>query len=104
PQGPKGEPITILSRCNRLVVMVTHQNSWHSVSRNVSNYNRCCLSNYYFSKVSAEGTEYFHITSFRGRPEQPIRDLVLRTDISLRTALRHLFPKESPRLHTTTIN
>jgi Rps23 Pro-64 3,4-dihydroxylase Tpa1-like proline 4-hydroxylase len=93
PQGPKGKPITILSRCNRLVVMVTHQSSWHSVSRNVSNNNRCCLSNYYFSEVSVEGTEYFHITSFRGRPEQPIRDLVLRTDISLRTALRRLFPK-----------
>jgi Rps23 Pro-64 3,4-dihydroxylase Tpa1-like proline 4-hydroxylase len=93
PQGPKNEPITIVSRFNRLVVMVTHQSSWHSVSRNVSNNSRCCLSNYYFSEVSVEGSEYFHITSFRGRPEQPIRDLVLRTDTWLRTALRRPFPK-----------
>jgi len=92
PGGPEGRPTTILSRFNRLVVMVTHQGSWHSVSRNVSNRLRCCVSNYYFSKEPPGGTEYFHVTSFRGRPEQPIRDMVLRTDIWLRTAIRRLFP------------
>ena len=92
PAGPEGRPTTILSRFNRLVVMVTHQGSWHSVSRNVSNRVRCCVSNYYFSKEPPGGAEYFHVTSFRGRPEQPIRDMVLRTDIWLRTAIRRLFP------------
>jgi Rps23 Pro-64 3,4-dihydroxylase Tpa1-like proline 4-hydroxylase len=92
PDGPEGRSTTILSRFNRLVVMLTHQGSWHSVSRNVSNRLRCCVSNYYFSKEPPGGTEYFHVTSFRGRPEQPIRDMVLRTDIWLRTAIRRLFP------------
>jgi Rps23 Pro-64 3,4-dihydroxylase Tpa1-like proline 4-hydroxylase len=48
PDGPKGSPTTIVSKFNRLVVMVTHRNSWHSVSKNVSRHNRCCVSNYYF--------------------------------------------------------
>jgi Rps23 Pro-64 3,4-dihydroxylase Tpa1-like proline 4-hydroxylase len=93
PEGPEKTPTEILSRFNRLVVMVTHRGSWHSVTRNVSAKNRCCVSNYYFSHRPVGGTEYFHVTSFRGRPEQPVRDLVLRADIWLRTALRRIFPK-----------
>lgn len=93
PDGPKGKQITIESRFNRLAVMVTHQKSWHSVSPVTVDAARCCLSNYYFSQQSPEPGDYFHVTSFRGRPEQGLRDLVLRADIRLRTALRRLFPK-----------
>lgn len=81
------------SRFNRLAIMVTHTRSWHSVSKVVDDGQRCCVSNYYFSPDPAEQNEYFHVTSFRGRPEQGLRDLVLRGDIALRTALRKLFPK-----------
>ena len=35
PDGPTGKPVTIVSKFNRLVVMVAHKGSWHSVSRNV---------------------------------------------------------------------
>jgi Rps23 Pro-64 3,4-dihydroxylase Tpa1-like proline 4-hydroxylase len=93
PEGPRGEPVTIVSRFNRLVVMVTHEKSWHSVSANRTSRSRCCVSNYYFSKEPVGGHEYFHVTSFRGRPEQPVRDVVLRADIWLRMALRKLFPQ-----------
>jgi hypothetical protein len=93
PEGPKGEQITIESRFNRLAVMITNKNSWHSVSEVQVDQSRCCVSNYYFSKASPEDTEYFHVTSFRGRPEQRVRDLVLRADIALRMGLRKLFPK-----------
>jgi Rps23 Pro-64 3,4-dihydroxylase Tpa1-like proline 4-hydroxylase len=93
PQGPEGEPITIVSRFNRLVVMVTHEHSWHSVSKNRSTQPRCCVSNYYFSSRPVGDNEYFHVTSFRGRPEQPVRDWLLRTDIWLRTQIRKAFPK-----------
>lgn len=102
PQGPRGKPITLLSRFNRLIVMVTHQGSWHSVSRNISGQNRCCVSNYYFSREPVGGRDYFHVTSFRGRPEQPLRDLLLRTDISLRMLLRRVFPlgvRENPHFY-----
>lgn len=92
PEGPKGDPLTIVSRFNRLVVMVTHERSWHSVSRNSCSQNRCCISNYYFSERPVGDKEYFHVTSFRGRPEQNIRDLILRGDIWLRMTLRKFFP------------
>jgi Rps23 Pro-64 3,4-dihydroxylase Tpa1-like proline 4-hydroxylase len=92
PNGPRGGPLTIASRFNRLVAMVTHQSSWHSVSRNLADRNRRCVSNYYFSRMPVDHAEYFHVTSFRGRPEQPFRDLVLRADIWLRMAIRKAFP------------
>jgi Rps23 Pro-64 3,4-dihydroxylase Tpa1-like proline 4-hydroxylase len=92
PDGPTGKPITLVSRFNRMVVMVTHEGSWHSVSRNLSDEQRCCVSNYYFSKFPVGEQEYFHVTSFRGRPEQPVRDAVLRVDGFARQMIRKLFP------------
>jgi Rps23 Pro-64 3,4-dihydroxylase Tpa1-like proline 4-hydroxylase len=93
PDGIKEQPTTIDSRFNRLAIMVTHTQSWHSVSQVLSDEQRCCVSNYYFSTEPAESQDYFHVTSFRGRPEQKIRDLVLRGDIALRMAIRKIFPK-----------
>jgi Rps23 Pro-64 3,4-dihydroxylase Tpa1-like proline 4-hydroxylase len=93
PNWPSGAQTSITSKFNRLVVMETHQGSWHSVSKNVSDHCRCCVSNYYFSRYPIGDSEYFHVTSFRGRPEQRIRDVVLRADIWLRMALRKVFPK-----------
>jgi Rps23 Pro-64 3,4-dihydroxylase Tpa1-like proline 4-hydroxylase len=93
PDGIKGSPVTIESKFNRLAIMVTHTQSWHSVSSVLADEQRCCVSNYYFSSEPAEPQEYFHVTSFRGRPEQKLRDLVLRGDIALRTSIRKMFPK-----------
>lgn len=92
PTGPKGQPITIVSKFNRLVVMVTHRQSWHSVSRSMSKTDRCCVSNYYFSGHPIGSQQYRHVTSFRGRPGQPVRDLVLRGDNWLRTMIGKAFP------------
>jgi Rps23 Pro-64 3,4-dihydroxylase Tpa1-like proline 4-hydroxylase len=92
PGGPRSTPVTITSRFNRLVVMVTHQSSWHSVSMNRSAEQRCCVSNYYFSDFPVGAQDYFHVTSFRGRPDQRLRDLLLRADDVARTVLRKLFP------------
>jgi Rps23 Pro-64 3,4-dihydroxylase Tpa1-like proline 4-hydroxylase len=102
PEGPQGKPTTIASRFNRLVVMVTHEGSWHSVSANRSRHDRCCVSNYYFSRHPVGEHEYFHVTSFRGRPEQRVRDWVLRADIWLRMAIRKVFPegiRENPHFY-----
>jgi len=94
PEGRDGKPIVLPSTFNRLVVMVTHQGSWHSVSPVMAKTNhRCCVSNYYFSKEPIGAKKYFHVTSFRGRPEQFATDLMLRADIWLRTAVRKLFRK-----------
>lgn len=87
-KGVKSQQRTIHSRFNRLVLMVTNTSSYHSVSKVVSDGKRCCVSNYYFSKIPAEPKEYFHVTSFYGRPEEPVKDLALRADTFLRNFIR----------------
>jgi len=93
PRGVKNEQTTIHSKFNRLVVMATHDASWHSVSPVTHEGSRCCVSNYYFSDSPLKANEQFHVTSFRGRPSQKIRDLYLRFDTSLRMGIRKVFSK-----------
>lgn len=93
PKGVRGKPLTVVSRFNRLVVMLTHRDSWHSVSRNTADADRCCVSNYYFSSIPIGGAHYYHVTEFRGRPGQPARDLFLKADNGLRTLIRTRFPR-----------
>ncbi|WP_346838491.1 2OG-Fe(II) oxygenase [Microbulbifer sp. SAOS-129_SWC] len=93
PEGPQKKQITIDSTFNRLVVMATHGASWHSVSPIVVDEKRACVSNYYFSDQSLKADDTFHVTSFRGRPEQNFRDVILRADILLRQSIRKIFPK-----------
>ncbi|KAF2393160.1 2OG-Fe(II) oxygenase [Pseudomonas frederiksbergensis] len=78
---------TIASLFNRLVVMDTNKYSWHSVSGVLAEKPRCCVSNYYFSETSPDDHEYFHVTSFSGRPEEPGRRLLGIVDNNLRNAI-----------------
>lgn len=66
-------PKTIVSAYNRLVVMDTNKTSWHSVSPVLVEGPRCCVSNYYFSEESPDLSDYFHVTSFSGRPEETLK-------------------------------
>lgn len=75
---------TIVSCFNRLVVMETNKRSWHSVSPVRVARPRCCVSNYYFSAQSPDDHDYFHVTSFSGRPEEPGRRLLGFLDNRLR--------------------
>jgi Rps23 Pro-64 3,4-dihydroxylase Tpa1-like proline 4-hydroxylase len=93
PNGLENEQITIYSRYNRLAVMATHNRSWHSVSPVVYQGERCCVSNYYFSKEPLREDDSFHVTSFRARPGQKVKDLILATDAKLRMGLRKIFKK-----------
>lgn len=93
PDGLKNKQITIHSKFNRLAVMTTHGSSWHSVSPITHAAARCCVSNYYFSNSSIKENEGFHVTSFRGRPEQKIRDVILQADNKLRMGIRKVFSK-----------
>ena len=77
-------PKTVVARANRLIVMETTKRSWHSVSPLQADGPRCCVSNYYFSKISPDGDEYFHVTSFTGRPEEKFKRLASRFDNALR--------------------
>ena len=63
-------PKTIISKFNRLVVMETNKQFFHSVSPVLINKPRCCISNYYFQQESPYGEMYFHVTSFTGRTNE----------------------------------
>lgn len=88
--GTKNEQRVVFSKFNRLVLMITNKSSYHSVSKVISEGKRCCVSNYYFSSIPAESSEYFHVTSFYGRPEEPLRNILLRTDAFLRNLARKI--------------
>jgi Rps23 Pro-64 3,4-dihydroxylase Tpa1-like proline 4-hydroxylase len=102
PNGLKENPITIHSKFNRLAVMVTHNKSLHSVSPVVSDGFRCCISNYYFSLKPILASDRFHVTSFRGRPDNKFTDVILQIDTFLRMNLRKFFKKgikENPHVY-----
>ncbi|MFN3754748.1 2OG-Fe(II) oxygenase [Flavobacterium sp.] len=102
PNGLEQKQITIHSKFNRLAIMETHNNSLHSVSPVVFDGYRRCVSNYYFADSPLLESDTFHVTSFRGRPENKIADLILRTDTFLRMCLRKIFKKgikENPHVY-----
>ena len=80
-------PLKIPSLFNRLVVMETTKTSWHSVDPVLNDINRCCVSNYYFSKSSPTGEDYYHVTSFLGRPDQLFWRTYGRVDNLLRNTI-----------------
>lgn len=78
------KPVTIHSAFNRLVIMETNRHSWHSVEPVTTNKNRCCVSNYYFSAKSPTGHDYYHVTSFLGRPGETAKRIYGRADNFMR--------------------
>lgn len=93
PKGLKHEQITIRSKFNRLVIMATHNHSLHSVSPVTHSGYRKCVSNYYFADEPLLQTDTFHVTSFRARPNQNLKDCILKTDTWLRMNIRKVFKK-----------
>lgn len=102
PEGLKEKQVTIHSKFNRLAIMATHNQSLHSVSPVVYDGFRCCISNYYFSNTPLLETDTFHVTSFRGRPENVFNDFILQCDTFLRMGIRKIFKKgikENPHVY-----
>jgi Rps23 Pro-64 3,4-dihydroxylase Tpa1-like proline 4-hydroxylase len=102
PNGLDHSQITITSKFNRLVVMATHNKSLHSVSPVKFNGFRSCVSNYYFSNNPLSNSDTFHVTSFRGRPENKFIDFLLKTDTKVRMSIRKIFKngiKENPHVY-----
>lgn len=77
-------PVKIGSPFNRLIVMETNKKSWHSVDPVKYNVKRCCVSNYLFTANSPDNSDYYHVTSFLGRPNQKFRRAYGRFDNFLR--------------------
>ena len=90
--GLKRSPTVIGSKFNRLVVMETHSNSWHSVSPVLEKKYRHCISNYFFSDNPNKFDSRFNVTSFRGRPRERVKDVILIIDSKLRMLMRKIFP------------
>ena len=91
-------PHTIDSKFNRLVVMQTDPASWHSVSRVLVDQPRYCLSNYLFSTRSPTGVDFRHVTTFTGRPEEPLKRGVLKVvDTAVLNALGRYLPALTQR-------
>ncbi len=88
--GLENDPMTIVSKFNRLVVMATHKDSWHSVNKVMTNQTRCCVSNYYYCYSSELD---FHVTTFRARPGEHIKNFFLKADSSIRETIRKVFKK-----------
>ncbi len=108
-RGPREPQRTITSAFNRLVVMLTNKTSWHSVSPVTANGRRCCVSNYYFSPQPVDTDGSYHVTSFRGRPGETLRDLAMQSDNLLRTVVKkavgeklfknaHVYKREKEKL------
>jgi Rps23 Pro-64 3,4-dihydroxylase Tpa1-like proline 4-hydroxylase len=92
--GLHKKPRVIEAKFNRLAFMITNKKSYHSVSKVIHNGNRCCVSNYYFSETPAsENHSYFHVTSFYGRPEELLKQVLLPIDSFIRNSIRKIFPK-----------
>jgi Rps23 Pro-64 3,4-dihydroxylase Tpa1-like proline 4-hydroxylase len=89
-QGPQGAPRPVESRFNRLVVMQTDKTSWHGVSPVKHPGVRRCVSNYFFTKEPVDGNAAYHVTSFRGRPEEKLKDLLMQGDNALRQTVKEL--------------
>lgn len=85
--GPAGQPRTITSHFNRLVLMVTDRRSWHSVNAVRVPDLRCCVASTYFSHQSPEARDYFHAAAFRPEHAAGWRDLAMRADNVLRTGI-----------------
>ena len=89
-------PKTIVSGFNRLVAMETNKDSWHSVSKVLADSPRRCVSNYYFSSTSPDGRQYFHVTSFTGRPKEQLKRLLGPLDNGVRNLVLKVFRKIVP--------
>tara|TARA_R110002094_G_scaffold1335_5_gene6274 strand:- start:399 stop:1370 length:972 start_codon:yes stop_codon:yes gene_type:complete len=54
---------------------------------------RRCISNYYFAEEAPTGNDYRHVTSFAGRPEEPIKRVLLAADAMARNLIGRAFPR-----------
>ncbi|MBL8752670.1 MAG: 2OG-Fe(II) oxygenase [Planctomycetes bacterium] len=89
---PRRTPHVIPAVFDRFVVMETGPDSWHSVSKVRGARARLCVSNYYFAERASVGRDYRHVTTFTGRPEEPLKRLVLGLDGLARNVAGKLFP------------
>ena len=94
PNGIKNKEEKITCDFNRLVIMRTDNKSLHGVKKIQSEFKRRkCISNYYFSKNSPLGKDYYHSTSFRGFKSEFVKGTYLKLNALSRTYAKKLIYK-----------
>ena len=94
PNGIKYKAEEITCDFNRLVIMRTDNRSLHGVKGIKSeSERRKCISNYYFSKNSPSGKNYYHSTSFRGFKREFVKGTYLKLNALSRTFAKRLIHK-----------
>ena len=85
--GLDGLPTVTLAKFNRLTLVAMHERSWHSINRVNAKRPRRALVHTFYAPEPLAKREYRHGLSFRGRPDQSVRDLLLRYSQSLPDAV-----------------
>ncbi|WP_171974849.1 2OG-Fe(II) oxygenase [Leptolyngbya sp. 'hensonii'] len=88
--------VAILPIFNRMAIFATDRRSWHGHRRvnTPDGDSRKSINIYYFTEASPDGTDYYHITSFRARKEEVVNQVLYPVDNMLRTVVRNLRPKK----------
>jgi Rps23 Pro-64 3,4-dihydroxylase Tpa1-like proline 4-hydroxylase len=84
--------VAILPNFNRMVIFATSRTSWHSHRRvnTPAGDSRKSINLYYFTPESPEIKEYYHITSFRARPQEVLNSVLYPLDNWVRSTARKL--------------
>ena len=84
------ESKAILPIFNRVVIFATDKQSWHGhrIVNTPSGDTRKSVNIYYFTEESPDGTDYYHVTSFRGRQHELINKIVYPVDNLVRSFAR----------------
>lgn len=92
--GDMSKATAILPVMNRMVLFATSRDSWHGYRQVVTpdGDTRKSINIYYFTEQSPNGTDYYHITSFRARKGELLNKLLYPLDNCVRALIRRLRP------------
>ncbi|RAM48419.1 MAG: hypothetical protein C6Y22_27910 [Hapalosiphonaceae cyanobacterium JJU2] len=90
------ESVAILPIFNRMMLFATDKQSWHGHRRvnTPDGDTRKSINIYYFTEESPDGTNYYHVTSFRGRKNEVVNKVLYPVDNLARTIVRTIRPKK----------
>lgn len=85
------ESVAILPIFNRMAIFATDKQSWHG-HRHVNTPDgdtRKSINIYYFTEESPDGSDYYHVTSFRARKNEIFNKFLYPVDNLVRTVARN---------------
>jgi Rps23 Pro-64 3,4-dihydroxylase Tpa1-like proline 4-hydroxylase len=86
------ESTAILPVLNRMALFATDKRSWHGYRRvnTPDGDTRKSINIYYFTEESPDGTDYYHVTTFRARKDEAVNKVIYPIDNLVRTVARKL--------------